>query len=204
MMSTDTAGSVTVMIRFLRAGDRTHVPALWELYFERLARLAHPIVRFGPIAARGTEEDAALSAIDSFCNGIAEGKFPYVDGREVLWATLAKITERKAMQRVRRWRKEVLFEDLPPALSSGNDGAGALAIIEPTSEYKGLVNLILAELIETLENPLWQQAVLLLLEGYTVPEIAARLGKSREAVYVWFRAIRTIWEERLEGRKILD
>src|SRR5690348_4467330 len=94
MSTTVTAGSVTVMIRFLRAGDRTRVPALWELYFERLARLAHPIVRFGPIAARGTEEDAALSAIDAFCNGIAEGKFPYVDSREVLWATLAKITER--------------------------------------------------------------------------------------------------------------
>jgi hypothetical protein len=95
-MSTDTAGSVTVMIRFLQGGDRTQVPALWERYFERLAHLAHSIVRFG-----GTEEDAALSAIDAFCNGIAEGKFSYVENREILWGTLAKITERKAMQQVR-------------------------------------------------------------------------------------------------------
>ena len=202
-MSTDTAGSVTVMIRLLRGKDRTQVPVLWELYFERLARLAHPIVRFGPMAARGTEEDAALSAINDFCNGIAEGKFSYVDGREVLWGTLAKITERKAMQRVRRWTKEVSFEDLPPGSSSGDDGAGQLAIVEPTDEYKGLVNLVLAELIEKLENPLWRQAVLLRLEEYTVPEIAARLGKCREAVYVWFRAIREIWEEHLDGRTLL-
>ena len=63
---------------------------------------------------------------------------------------------------------------------------------------------MLAELIEKLANPLWRQAVLMLLEGYTVPEIAARLGKCRETVYVWFRAIREIWEEHLEGRTLLD
>jgi hypothetical protein len=203
-MPGDTAGSVTVMIRLLRAGDRAQVPGLWERYFERLARLAHPIVRFGPMAARGTEEDAALSAIDAFCNGIAEGGFSYVDGREVLWGTLARITERKAMQRVRRWRREVAFEDLPPGTSTGDYGAEGLAIVVPTPEYKALVNMILTELIEKLENPLWRQAVMLVLEGHTVPEIAARLGKSREIVYVWFRAIKAIWEEHLEGRAFLD
>jgi DNA-directed RNA polymerase specialized sigma24 family protein len=127
-----------------------------------------------------------------------------VDGREVLWGTLAKIVERKAMQRVRRWKKEVSLEDLPLGSLSGDYGAGQLAIVEPTPEYQGLVNLVLAELIEKLEKPLWRQAVLLLLEGYTVPEIAARLGKSREAVYVWCRAIRKIWGEHLEGRALLD
>ena len=108
---------------------------LWELYFERLARVAHPIVRFGPMA-RGTEEDAALSAIDAFCNGIAKGEFTYVDGREVLWGTLAKITERKAMQqrpaiRKRRSRSKISHRRRPR-----DDGAGQLAIVEPTPEYK--------------------------------------------------------------------
>ncbi len=203
-MPTDPAGSVTVMIRSLRAGDRAQVPALWKRYFERLARMAHPIVRFGPMAARGTEEDAALSAIDAFCNGIATGQFSYVSTREVLWGTLARITERKAMQRVRRWKREVAFEDLPPGTSTGDYGAEGLAIVEPTPEYKALVNTMLAELIEKLENPLWRQAVLLVLEGYTVSEIAARLGKSRGILYVWFRAIEAIWEEHLEGRTFLD
>jgi ECF sigma factor len=165
---------------------------------------AHPIVRFGPPPARGTEEDAALSAIDAFCDGIAEGKFPYVDSREVLWRTLAKITERKAIQRVRRWKKEVSIERLPSGSTSADDGAGQFAIVEPTPEYKGLVNMTMAELIDQLKNPLWRQAVLLLLDGYSVPEIAAKLGKCREVVYVWFRAIRQIWEEHLEGHTFLD
>jgi ECF sigma factor len=203
-MSTDTAGSMTVIIRALKTGDEGQVPELWNRYFERLARVAHPILRRGPLPARGTEEDAALSAIDAFCDGIAEGKFPYVDSREVLWRTLAKITERKAMQRVRRWKQEVSIKRLPSGSTSADDGAGQLAIVEPTPEYKGLVNMTTTELIEMLENPLWRQAVLLLLDGYRVPEIAAKLGTCRENVYVWFKAIRHIWEEHLDGHTFLD
>ena len=162
-------------------------------------------MRFGPQAARGTEEDAALSAIDDFCNGLAEHKFDYVDNRDVLWRTLAKITERMAMQRVRsgRW-KEVSIEDLLPGSSFGDNRGGRLAFVEPTSEYKAIVEMIMTELIEKLENPLWRQAVLLRLEDYSVAEIAARLGKSRATVFVWFRAIRKSWEEHLEGCELLD
>jgi len=200
-MSTDAAGSITVMIRCLRGGDRRQVPTLWERYFERLARLALPIVR---LRANGTEEDAALSAIDDFCNGIADGKFPYVTNREVLWGTLAKITERKAMQRVRRFKRGVSIEDLPPESLCRSEGIERLAVVEPTPEYKALVKMTLAELIDKLENPLWRQTVLLLSEDYSVPEIAARLGRTRGAVYVWIRAIEKIWVEQLEGQTFLD
>jgi hypothetical protein len=192
-MSDEETGSVTLMIRSLREGNSAHVPALWERYFERLAAHARPLVRSGPLSAHGTEEDAALSAIDAFCNGIADGRFPYVDSREVLWGTLAKITERKAMQRVRGRRWEVSL-----------DGDASLAVVEPTPEYRALVNLVLEELIDGLEKPFWRQAVLLVLEGHTVPEIAARLGRSRRLIYVWFEAIRAVWEERLDGRSLLD
>jgi hypothetical protein len=200
----DTVGSITVMIHALRAGDRTQKVTLCDRYLERLSRVAHPIVRFGPPGTRGTEEDAAISAINAFCDGIARGQFDYVSGREVLWSTLAKITERKAMQQVRRWKREVLLDDLPGGSSSGDGGAGRLATVEPTPEYKALVNLALTELIDLLDNPLWRQAVLLVLDGYGVPEIAARLGRSRECVYVWFRTIRKIWEEHLEGQTLLS
>ncbi len=200
----DTAGSVTVMIGKLQAGDRTQKVSLCDRYLARLARVARPIVRYGPPGARGTEEDAAISGINAVCDGIARGDFEYVDGREVLWATLAKITERKAMQGVRRWRREVSLEDLPTGSSSSGSAAGQIVAVRPTPEYEALVNLVLGELIDRLDNPLWRQAVLLVLEGYNVREIAARLGKSRECVYVWFRTIRSIWEEHLGGPTFLD
>jgi ECF sigma factor len=202
-MSTDVAGSVTVMIRALRHGDRSQVPTLWDRYFERLTRVAQPILRFGRCAAAGDEEDAALSAINEFCNVIAKGKLPYVDGREVLWGTLAKITERKAMKLARRFRREVSFEDLPPWSSTGC-GASRIARVEPTTAYVALVKLVLAELLDTIKDPLWRQAVVLLNEGHTVPEIAHRVGRCRETVYIWFRAIGIMWEEHLDGKNLLD
>ncbi len=194
-------GSVTVMIRRLRAGDRAEVASLWNRYFERLAQHAHPIVPWGAYG----REDAALSAINDFCDGMVRGKFLYVEGREVLWATLARITERKALRGVRRFRREVSFEALPPGTRLFDIGVDGVAFIEPTPEYKALVNMTLAELIDGLPNPLWRQAVLLRLEGHSVPEIAARLGKkSPRIVQLWFRAIEAIWRERLGGDSHVD
>ncbi len=196
-MPADTCGSVTLMIRGLRGGDDAKVTPLWGRYFERLTNVAAKHLRFAPTGASGTEEDAALSAINAFCDGIAAGKFEYVDRREVLWGTLAKITERKALRRVRdrRWKKEVVFTDLEPDVSSAGDGSRRLAIVEPTREYTEVVRLELNDLIDSLENPLWREAVRMVLEGDTFAEIAAKLNRGRECVYVWFRTIRQIWEE---------
>ncbi len=41
-MPTEIAGSITVIIRFLRKRDREQVGALWDALFERLARVARP------------------------------------------------------------------------------------------------------------------------------------------------------------------
>lgn len=204
-MSAETCGSVTLMIRGLRGGDEAKVTPLWGRYFERLTHVAAKHLRFAPTGSRGTEEDAALSAINSFCDGLAAGKFEYVDRREVLWGTLAKITERKALRQLRdrRWEKEVVFTDLQPDVSMAGDGSRRLAIVEPTREYTDVVRLELDDLIDALENPLWREAVRMVLEGDSVPEIAAKLHRSRECVYIWFRTIRQIWEERSGSGNLL-
>ena len=127
-----------------------------------------------------------------------------MDSREVLWATLAKVTERKAKQMVRsRWRY-VSIDNSATGSECEPNGLGRVAVVEPTPEYQALVKLTLAQLVDKLENPLWRQAVLLRLDGYSVAEIAQRLGKGRGVVYVWFRAIEEIWEEHLEGQTFLD
>jgi hypothetical protein len=195
-MPQDACGSVTLIIRGLREGDDAKVTPLWARYFERLTHHAAKHLRFAPTGARGYEVDAALSAINDFCNGIARGKFEYVDKREVLWGTLARITERKALRRVGDGRWEgVVFTDIQPNLSSAGDGCSRIAVVEPTDGYKEVVRMELNDLIGSLENPLWRQAVRMVMEGYTVPEIAAKLDRGRECVYVWFRTIRAIWEE---------
>jgi hypothetical protein len=201
-MPQDTCGSVTQIIIGIREGDSGKVAPLWERYFERLTHHAAKYLKFAPNAL---DEDAALSAINAFCNGLAEGKFTDIDRREKLWGMLAKITERKALRYVRnnRFKREVSFTDLRPDASSAGDGLSRIAIVKPTRSYQEIVQTELEDLINALPNPLWREAARMVMQGYSVPEIAAKLDRGRECVYVWFRTIRTIWEESLGRENLL-
>jgi hypothetical protein len=67
-MSADDFGSVTHWLGALRGGDLDAAQPLWERYFARLVRLAKDRLRSQrrPGAVED-EQDAALSAFDSFC-----------------------------------------------------------------------------------------------------------------------------------------
>src|SRR5207302_10253498 len=74
-------GSVTHWLTLLQAGDRAAVGPLWERYFPLLvARARASLQARSSLAA--DEEDAALSALDSFCRGAEEGRFPQVPDRD--------------------------------------------------------------------------------------------------------------------------
>jgi hypothetical protein len=65
-------GSVTRWIGDLKAGGDSAAQHLWARYFHRLVDLARSRLRSTPLAgAIEDEEDAALSAFDSFCRGVA-------------------------------------------------------------------------------------------------------------------------------------
>ncbi len=87
-MSIEPDESITRWLGALKEGDPTAAKALWNRYFRRLVRLAWAKLR----AAHhpGTvedEEDAALSAFDSFCAGATRGQFAQVDDRDDLWSS---------------------------------------------------------------------------------------------------------------------
>jgi hypothetical protein len=105
-MSSDDSGSVTHWLGALQGGDLDAAQPLWERYFARLVRLAKARLRArkGPGAAED-EEEAALSAFDSFCRAATEGRFPRLDDRDDLWRLLVAITERKAADQLRRARR---------------------------------------------------------------------------------------------------
>ena len=88
-MSPDDSGSVTHWIGALRGGELDAAQPLWERYFARLVRLAQARLRTNrrPRAAED-EEDAALSAFDSFCRAATQGRFPRLDDRDDLWRLL--------------------------------------------------------------------------------------------------------------------
>src|SRR5262249_1639184 len=94
------SGSVTAWIGKLRAGDRSAAEPLLRCYFERLVKLARAKLRRLP-TAMADEEDVALGALDSFCRGAGQGRFPHLSDRDDLWRLLLVITERKATRLIR-------------------------------------------------------------------------------------------------------
>ena len=87
-------GSVTYWIERLKAGEPAAAQQLWEGYFDRLVRLARARLAAAPRRA-ADEEDAALSAFDSFCRGAEQGRFPQLrlcagKGQSSLWGTDAQ------------------------------------------------------------------------------------------------------------------
>jgi len=100
-MNADDPGSVTIWVDALRAGDPEAARQLWRRYFQSLVRLARPKLQARARAA-ADEEDVALSAFDSFCDGMAQGRFPDLADRDDLWRVLVIIAARKAAHQNRR------------------------------------------------------------------------------------------------------
>ncbi len=96
---------VTRWIRMLEEGDALAAEKLWGRYYEGLTRLARLRLRNAPRAV-ADEEDAALSAFDSFCKGAVEGRYPRLSDRDDLWKLLVVITERKAFDQAARERRQ--------------------------------------------------------------------------------------------------
>src|SRR5436190_3151117 len=99
------SGSVTHWINLLKSGDPAAVQKIWEAYFPRLVGLARKRLRESPRRA-ADEEDVALSAFDSFCEGAARGRFPQLTDRDDLWHVLVTITARKALQLIRHEQRQ--------------------------------------------------------------------------------------------------
>ena len=87
----------------LKAGDLAAAQPLWERYFQRLVRLARQKLRAGHRSGADADaEDAALNVFDSFCDGVARGRFPQLDDRDDLWRLLVTITTHKVTDHARR------------------------------------------------------------------------------------------------------
>jgi DNA-directed RNA polymerase specialized sigma24 family protein len=202
-MPDDCQGSVTRWIADLKGGDLAAANGLWERYFTRMVDQARARLR----ASRGRdagsdEEDAALSAFDSLCAGMARGQFPRIGDREDLWRLLVVITTRKVMARTRRQFREKRggglvrpAADLADADADSDDDDGILARAvgsEPTPEFAAMVAEEYRRLLERLDDDVLRKVAVLRMEGHTSDEIAERLGCSRRTVARQLALIRRI------------
>ena len=201
-MAMDGEGSVSRWIVDLKAGDGEAARALWQRYFDDLVRIARDKLR----ATRRTgadedEEDAALSAFDSFCAGAARGRFPLLVDRDDLWRLLVVITARKAWaQAERRGRqKRGGLVHIEAGGISPDDSLGALPAIErvpapdPTPEFAAMVAEEYERLLDSLGDEGLRQVALWKMDGFSIDEIAEKLGCARRTVARRLELIRKTW-----------
>jgi DNA-directed RNA polymerase specialized sigma24 family protein len=197
-------GSVTHWLGLLRAGDRAAARPLWERYFHLLVARARAALRDRPRRA-ADEEDVALSAFASFCRGAEAGRFPDIADRKDLWGLLLVLTARKAARLARGERaqkrgggKVQPQADLLAADAEGEDALDRVVGREPTPEFAAEVADEYCHLLAKLGDDDLRAIAVWQMEGYTVDEVAAKLGRSPRTVARKLSLIRELWRAEAE------
>ncbi|HLN26367.1 MAG TPA: ECF-type sigma factor [Gemmataceae bacterium] len=183
-------GSVTRWISQLQAGDPAAAQPLWERYFHLLVELARRKLGAAPHGA--DREDVALSAFDSFCQGLKRGRFPELHDRDNLWKLLVVLTARKAShlmrdeQRLKRGggQKAGTAEELEQVVSQ-----------EPSPAFAAELAENCQRLLDLLGDAELRTIALSKMESYTTEEIAGQLNCAPRTVERKLRLIRSLWEK---------
>lgn len=176
-------GSVTFYMNQLREGDREGTDELWRRFYSRLVRLAHN--RMNTKFQRVTsDEDVAAIAIAECFKSLEEGRCPELKDRDDLWSRLAQITERRALNEIRRQTSkkagggqvlgESVFLNVDESSPQGIDG---LPGKEPTPLYVDQLSITVNELLTGLNDQLRQIAILK-MQGFTNREISKQVKVS--------------------------
>jgi DNA-directed RNA polymerase specialized sigma24 family protein len=201
-MAAGDEGSVTRWVGEFQAGDRAAAQPLWDRYFQRLVVLARARLKAVHAAtADADEEDAALSAFDSFCAGVERGRFPQLADRDDLWKLLVTITGRKALDQTQRQRRQKRGGGrlrTEADLAGNRDGVENLLEQfigdEPTPEFAAIVAEEYRNRLESLDDNTLRRIATWKLEGCTNEEIAALLGCALRTVANKLKLIRLKWE----------
>ena len=199
----NTNQELTQWIHRLTDGDPEAAERVWEAYFQKLVQIARKKLS-GVTLRAADEEDIALSAMHSFCRGMVQKKFAWVNDSHDLWKLLVTLTARKATAHMRNHfrmkrgggavRGESIF------LNHGQDhdsshfhGIADVLGKEPTPELANGVVENCQQLLSLLKDERLHQIAVMTLEGDSPTEIAEKMGCVRRTVERKLERIRDIW-----------
>lgn len=199
---------VTEWINRLKEGDSVAAQRLWEAYFLRMVQLAQRKLSHLPRTV-ADEEDVALSAFKSFCLGAREGRFTQLLDRDNLWPLLMAITLHKSVDLIRGENRQKRGGGVPadtldsPRISSQPIPIPLSDLIsrEPSPEFAAEMTEHLERLLARLAStgdPDLQRIALFKLDGYSVGEIAERLGCVRRTIERKSNLIAQLWERDIQ------
>jgi DNA-directed RNA polymerase specialized sigma24 family protein len=192
----DQEGSITLLLGALKSGDSAAVEHLWQRYFNQLVLFAHGRLRRTVPGGIEDEEDAALSALESFFKGAQDGRFPRLADRDNLWQVLVMITKRKIIDQLERRNAEKRggayrrVEGGLDWLSSPGRTPEFIALV--ADECRVLLDLLSSE--DPTDRRQLRAIALWKLEGFTNEEISAKIGCAVRTVANRLDLIRKIWD----------
>jgi len=183
--------SDTRWLNLLKAGNRDAAQALWERYFHLIVARARQGLGASPRRA-ADEEDVALSAFDSFCRGVEMGRFPQMEDRNDLRGVLLMVVARKAAHQI---RDECCEKRGGKSNLKDEEMLSQLIDSEPTPELALQFAEECSRLLDKLNDPDLRATASWLVEGFSVEEIASKLGRAPATVYRKLALIRDLWSE---------
>jgi DNA-directed RNA polymerase specialized sigma24 family protein len=181
------------------------IEQFWKLHFNRLTALAKR--KMNQVNKRvADEEDIAISAIHSFYNGLAQKRFHSINGNNELWKILATIVCRKISKQKRNISTKkrggglVRGESFFIAGNNENDsnvhnsiGNNAKSHENPQFEIEFLDTC--EKLYNILDDETMKNVARLIMEGYSIDEIATELGYVRRTIERKLKIIREKWKK---------
>jgi RNA polymerase sigma-70 factor (ECF subfamily) len=185
----------------LRAGDGAAAALVFQRYARRLVGLARTHLS-ERIRRKTDPEDVIQSVFRSFFHRCADGQFT-IENWDGLWGLLVRLTLRKCDRRVEHFRaaRRDVRREVEPA---GGGEADAAAFAEcPTGEPTPLEAAMLTDAVERLmgrlATPVKRRILELSLQGYTVPEISARVGHYERGVERVRAEIKKLLQDQLDA-----
>jgi RNA polymerase sigma-70 factor (ECF subfamily) len=170
--------SFAFLMARLNAGDGGAAEALFRRYAERLLALARSRLEEA-VRRKDDPEDVLQSVFKSFFTRHRDGQFD-VSSWDGLWTLLALLTVRKCADRIEYFHaacRDVRREEYPGPAS----GAARVIAADPTPSEIAILTETLTHLMAGLDGT-DRDIVMLHLQGYTMPQISARIRRSERTV----------------------
>ena len=189
--------SVTAWIDQLSDGNHQAAEQLWRHISQRLHDFAQQKLD-RQVRRHYDENDAANSAFQSLCRGLADGRLD-AENRDALWGLLAVITSRKIsaqrrfLKRQKRGGGNVCGES--GFAEFGDVGINAIVGNQQTPAMLAEVSESCDQLLNAVPDETMKQIVLLKFQGATNAEISSELNCTERTIERKLERIRRIWVE---------
>ena len=194
-------GSISIAIAGIGADDGHAATDLWNRYFQRLGTYAKKKI-FPRLLRHFDEDDIANSTFMALVKGLRESRFDKVTNRDELWQMMTIIASRKIanatkfFDRQKRGGGKVKGESV-----FGESGIYSVADmvnhVFSENEYDQFEK-ICDELLCGISDKRTRQVAVLRLQGYSIAEIAEKLGVAPRTIDRELAMIREFWNESLE------